>query len=70
MINILRNRKFREASLQAVVVAVVAAAIIAMIINTRASLEAQGMTSGFSFLGWTTGWDFSFSVLPYSISDT
>ena len=70
MINILRNRKFREATLQAVVVAVVATVIVAMIINTRASLEAQGMTSGFSFLGWTTGWDFSFSVLPYSISDT
>jgi len=70
MTHLLRNRKFREVTLQAVVVAGVAAAIIAMVVNARASLDAQGMTSGFSFLGWSTGWDFSFSVLPYSISDS
>ena len=44
--------------------------IVAMIINARASLDAQGLTTGFGFLERSTGWDFSFSVLPYSISDT
>ena len=39
-------------------------------INTKASLDAQGLTTGFSFLDRSTGWDFSFSVLPYEISDT
>jgi len=66
----LRNRKFREILQQAVVVSLVAALLVAMVMNTRASLEAQGLTTGFSFLDRSTAWDFSFSVLPYSISDT
>ena len=56
--------------LQAVTVSVVAAVIIAMIVNARATLETQGLTAGFGFLERSTGWDFSFAVLPYSISDT
>ena len=44
--------------------------IIAMIINAKASLDAQSLTTGYGFLERSTGWDFSFSVLPYSISDT
>lgn len=67
---IYRNRKYREFALQAAVVALAGAVLIAMVMNARASLEAQGMTSGFSFLNWSTGWDMSFSVLPYSINDT
>ena len=70
MIKLLRNRKAREVLLQAVAVSVVAAAVIVMIVNTRAALEAQSLTTGFGFLQRSTGWDFSFSVLPYSISDT
>ncbi len=65
-----RNRKFREAVLQALLVSVVAAVLVAMVVNTRAALDAQGLTTGFGFLERSTGWDFSFSVLPYSISDT
>jgi len=68
--SLLRNRKFREICLQAVVISVVAALLIAMVVNTRASLNAQSLTTGFGFLERSTGWDFSFSVLPYSISDT
>jgi His/Glu/Gln/Arg/opine family amino acid ABC transporter permease subunit len=68
--SLLRNRKFRELFLQALVVSVVAALLVAMVINTRASLNAQSLTTGFGFLNRSTGWDFSFSVLPYSISDT
>ena len=68
--SLLRNQKFREAIFQASVVSVVAVIIIAMIINARAALDAQSLTSGFGFLDRSTGWDFSFSVLPYSISDT
>jgi len=67
---LLRNRKFREVVLQATIVSLVAAAVIMMTINMRSTLEAQGMTSGFAFLERSTGWDFSFSTLEYSISDT
>ncbi len=41
-----------------------------MVMNTRASLEAQSLTTGYGFLERSTGWDFSFSVLPYTINDT
>jgi len=70
MSNVLRDRKFREILFQAFVLSAVAALLLAMVINTRASLDAQGLTTGFNFLNRSTGWDFSFSVLPYSISDT
>ncbi len=66
----LRNRKFREIVFQAFVLSAVAALLVAMVMSTRASLEAQSLTTGFGFLERSTGWDFSFSVLPYSISDT
>lgn len=65
-----RNRKFREALFQAIVISVVAVLLVAMVINTRASLDAQSLTTGYGFLKRSTGWDFSFSVLPYSISDS
>jgi len=70
MINIYRNRKFREIALQAIMVSAIASILIAMIINTRAALEAQSLTTGFGFLDRSTGWDFSFSILPYTISDS
>ncbi len=68
--SILGSQKFREIFFQALVLSVVAALLVAMVMNTRASLEAQSLTTGFGFLERSTGWDFSFSVLPYSISDS
>ena len=68
--NILRNQKTRGILFQAVALSVVAVALIGMVINAKSTLDAQGLTSGFSFLERSTGWDFSFSVLPYEISDT
>lgn len=68
--NLVRNRKFREIVLQAVLISVVAALLVAMVVNTRTSLDEQGMTSGFGFLERSTGWDFSFRALEYSINDS
>ena len=65
-----KSQKVREIVFQAVVLSVVAALLVGMVMNTRASLEAQSLTTGFGFLNRSTAWDFSFSVLPYSISDT
>ena len=48
----------------------VAVILIGMVINTRNALSAQSLTTGFGFLERSTGWDFSFSVIPYDISDT
>jgi len=69
MSSFLRNRKSREIVFQAAVLSIVAALLVAMVMSTRASLEAQSLTTGFGFLERSTGWDFSFSVLSYSISD-
>jgi len=70
MLSFLRNQKFREVLFQAFVLSLVAALLVAMVMNTRAALDAQSLTTGFGFLERSTGWDFSFSVLPYSISDS
>jgi len=70
MSSFLRNRKYREIAFQAMVLSIVAAVLVTMVMNTQASLEAQSLTTGYGFLQRSTGWDFSFSVLPYSISDT
>ena len=69
MSSFLKSKKTREIIFQAIVLSVVAALLVTMVMNTRASLEAQSLTTGFGFLERSTGWDFSFSVLPYSISD-
>lgn len=48
------------------------ALIVAVVLLVRAaqtSLAAQGVTSGFGFLQRSTGWDISFSLIPYTISD-
>ncbi len=66
----LRNQKLREIVYQALVLSIVAALLVGAVMNTRASLEAQSLTTGFGFLERSTGWDFSFSVLEYSISDS
>ncbi|MFK8083402.1 MAG: amino acid ABC transporter permease [Granulosicoccus sp.] len=68
--SVLGSQKSRDIVFQALVLSVVAALLVTMVMNTRASLEAQSLTTGFGFLERSTGWDFSFSVLPYSISDT
>jgi general L-amino acid transport system permease protein len=41
-----------------------------IVINTRANLQSQRITSGFGFLGNTAGFDVSQNLIPYSGSDT
>ncbi len=36
----------------------------------HASLVTRGITSGFSFLDRSTGWDVAFSLIPYTINDS
>ena len=38
--------------------------------NTAANLEARGMSSGFSFLGTSAGFDIAWSIIPYEPQDT
>jgi general L-amino acid transport system permease protein len=41
-----------------------------IVVNTRANLQAQRITSGFGFLANTAGFDVSQNLIPYSGSDT
>lgn len=66
----LNNQKTRDVVSQALLVSGVAIALIYCIMRIRYAVQAQGMVSGFGFLDRSTGWDISFSVLDYSISDT
>lgn len=66
----LNNQKTRDMVAQALLVSGVAIALIYCILRIRYAVQAQGMVSGFGFLDRSTGWDISFSVLDYSISDT
>ncbi|MDL2403746.1 ABC transporter permease subunit [Rhizobium calliandrae] len=66
----LNNQKTRDMVAQAALVSGVAIALVYCILRIRFAIQAQGMVSGFGFLGRSTGWDISYSVLDYSISDT
>lgn len=66
----LNNQKTREMVAQALLVSLVAVTLIYCVLRIRYAVQAQGMVSGFGFLERTTGWDISFSVIDYTISDT
>lgn len=66
----LNNQKTRDVITQALLVSGVAIALIYCALRIRYAVQAQGMVSGFGFLDRSTGWDISFSVLEYSISET
>lgn len=66
----LNNQKFRDILYQAVLVTVVAVLLVYCIVKIRVTVASQGMVSGFGFLERSTGWDISYSILDYSISDT
>ncbi|MEM6579003.1 MAG: ABC transporter permease subunit, partial [Pseudomonadota bacterium] len=45
-------------------------AIYGAVTTARTNLAAQGLTSGFAFLERSTGWDYSFSLVPKDITDS
>ena len=65
------NPEFRSALYQLALLAVLAVArAIAFVLNARANLQAQGITSGFGFLGNTAGFGVNQSLIAYNESDT
>lgn len=59
-----RRRTTQRFLLQAGFVALLGAAVVSGLQTARANLAAQGMTSGFGFLGKATGWEMNFALLP------
>ncbi|TPL97847.1 ABC transporter permease subunit [Mesorhizobium sp. B2-3-11] len=69
MVTLLRNQKVRNALLQVLYVASLAALVLAGVLIARRNLAEQGITSGFDFLYKSTGWDVNFSLLPATAND-
>jgi His/Glu/Gln/Arg/opine family amino acid ABC transporter permease subunit len=55
--------------LQATFVGIIAAALFTVTFVAVNEMQRKGITSGFSFLWRSTGWDVGFSLLSYSIRD-
>lgn len=63
------NRRARAFWVQAAVGLALIVGVVLIFRAGQASLAAQGITSGFGFLERSTGWDVSFSLIPYSTFD-
>jgi len=70
MIAALKNRKHREVLFQVVFVAVIVALLASAVLITRRNLDVQGLTVGWDFLQYSTGWSISFALIPYDINST
>ncbi len=64
------NEFVRGILFQVVVAAIVLGLAAFFVHNTAANLEKRGIASGFSFLGGTSGFDISISLIPYNLQST
>lgn len=69
MRNPMRNQKTRRVVLQFLFVAALALIIVSGVWTAKYNLEAQGISSGFSFLEKAGGLNVSFSLIPVTAND-
>jgi His/Glu/Gln/Arg/opine family amino acid ABC transporter permease subunit len=62
-----RKRSRPDLIIQAGFICFLLTALTAFLFKVQQNLEAQHITSGFSFLWRATGWDIGYSILPFSI---
>jgi general L-amino acid transport system permease protein len=65
----LQSRKTRALFIQTVIGLALIVCAVLMVRYVQQSLAAQNISSGFGFLWRTTGWDVSFSLIPYTVND-
>ncbi len=70
MLALLKQKSYRDRTLQTLFVGGLAVMLVIFVMTARTNLEAQGMTSGFDFLERATGWGVSFSLIDFSTSDS
>ena len=70
MPHIVKSARLQRQLLQFGFVGMTALVIVSAVMMARENLAAQGLTSGFSFLTRTTGWDINFSLLAFEPNDT
>ena len=64
-----RSRTAKNIFWQALFVAVLGTVLVFAIVEARANLAAQGLTSGFDFLWKSTSWEMNFTLLPAAPTD-
>ncbi|MGX9356740.1 ABC transporter permease subunit [Roseobacteraceae bacterium S113] len=64
-----KKAKRRKFLIQTGLIGISLLIVIGAVTTARTNLEAQGLTSGFGFLDRSTGWDYSFSLVPKDIMD-
>jgi len=70
MVSSPRRFDFRRFLVQGMFIAILALLVLYSVLATRSSLQDLGMTSGFGFLGRSTGWPIGFSLIPFTPNDT
>lgn len=65
MTKLFASRKVRNIALQAAFLIVIFGLLVAAVIEGRQNLAAQGITTGFSFLERSTGFDVGFKLIDY-----
>lgn len=64
-----RKAKRRKIIIQMALIGLSLLVVVEAVSTARTNLQAQGLTSGFGFLDRSTGWDYSFSLVPKDITD-
>lgn len=69
MLTVLRNKKVQNVIIQILFLLVLLLSIASAILTARATLQDQGLTSGFDFLERSTGFGVGFSLIDFEPSD-
>jgi His/Glu/Gln/Arg/opine family amino acid ABC transporter permease subunit len=67
---LIKSRKYRNAAIQITFLATLVLILVLAVVIGKANLDAQGITSGFSFLKRSTGFDVGFSLIEFGPNDT
>ena len=64
-----QKAKRRKIFIQTALIGLSIVVVVGAFMTARTNLQALGLTSGFGFLARSTGWDYSFSLMPKTIMD-
>lgn len=70
MFALLSSRRNRSWLLQALFLLFIIVTVVSVILIGKHNLSEQGVSVGWGFLNYSTGWTISFASLPYDSSDT
>jgi general L-amino acid transport system permease protein len=65
-----KHKRVREIVLQAGLVILVVALLTTFYLVAMSNMAKQGISLGFDFLGWSTGFELGYSIIPFSSYDS